>query len=515
MSSNPHPRPARVARNPLTLFTAAALLTTGACAGFGDAMTAHTDVVARAGGEELRVAEAAELLALNPEIPAQPDVVQALAELWVDYMLLASAVAADTSLSTLNLEAFTMPIREQALMMKLRDQVIVADTLFTDEQLRQAWATEGPGAEIRARHILLRIPSDATDAQRDSVRQMAESLRQRATGGEDFAALARQYSQDPGSAQQGGDLDYFGRGRMVAQFEEAAFQLDPGQVSPVVETPFGYHVIRVEDRRQTQLGDQREDFRQFMVSRAYSDAEGAFLDSIAEAANVRIQPGGLAVIREIAARPDATLRGRAATREIAVYEGGAFTSGEFQEFVRTQPAQVQQMFATASDEQLETAVEQLTQKELLLREAERRNVTLTQAQEDSIRTEAREAVRMVVQETGLAGAGRDASPSEVDAHVRRLLSAYISGQIELIPLGRLGFILRDLYPSEINEGAFGEVVTRVTQLREAQPQPAPEPGEGPPQPGQPPQQPAAPGQPGQPPLPGQGTAGPPQGTGPH
>jgi peptidyl-prolyl cis-trans isomerase C len=462
-------------RRTVPLIPAAASLVLGACGGLSEAMTAHTDTVARAAGKEFKIEEAAAMLAANPQIPAQPEVVRALADLWVDYILLATAVAEDTSLAAVDLNAFIAPAREQALVLKLRDQVIRPDTLFTEQEVQQRWTTEGPGAEIRARHILLRAPADATPAQRDSVRQLAESLRQRAVQGEDFAALARQYSEDPGSAQRGGDLDFFGRGRMVAPFEEAAFKLQPGEVSPVVETPFGYHVIRVEERRQQELGEQREQFRQFLVGQAQQQAETTYLDSISKAANVEVQPGGLAVVREVASRPESALRGRAASRQIATYNGGAFTTGEFLEFVRTQPPQVQSMFTSASDEQLQNAVEQLTRKELLLQQARARNVSLTRAEEDSIRSEARQAIRELVRATGLTSGARPTSAT-IEARVEALIRSYISGQAQLVPLGTFGFLLRDLYPSEINEGTFAQVVAAVEQARASMPAPAPAPG---------------------------------------
>ncbi|MBW3630227.1 MAG: peptidylprolyl isomerase [Gemmatimonadetes bacterium] len=480
-------------RFPFMLLATAALITAGGC-GLSDAMSAHTDVVARAGGKEFRVADAVELLSLNPQIPAEPQVVRALADLWVDYMLLATAVAEDSTLASVNLDGFTQTAREQALVMKLRDQVIRADTVFSDAQLTQRWASEGPGAEIRAAHILLRIPAEATPAQRDSVQKLAESIRQRAAGGEEFGALARQYSADP-SAAQGGDLGFFGRGRMVAPFEEAAFKLQPGQVSPVIESPFGLHVIRLTERRQTEMGDQREQFRQYLVGRAHEEAETTYLDSISKSANVKLEEGGLAVIREVAGKPETALRGRAGRREIATYTGGAFTTGEFLDFVRTQPAQVQSMFTTASDEQLENAVQQLTRKELLLRQAEARNIKLTRAEEDSIRSEARQAIRAVVEGTGFTGAaGRGANAEAIATQVKQLLRAYISGQVQLVPLAAFGYILRDLYPNEINEAAFPQVVEQVAQARAAQPAPT---GPGMPDPSQHGGTPA-PGQPGMP-----------------
>jgi hypothetical protein len=503
MSSFPRRSRQVGARYPLVLL-AAALLTAGGCNALGEAMTSHKDVIARAGGKELRTADAVELLSLNPQIPAEPQVVRALADLWVDYTLLATAVTEDSSLAALNLDAFTQPAREQAVVMKLRDQVIRADTNFTDAQIQQRWATEGPGAEIRASHILLTVPNNATQAQRDSIKAQAEAIQKRAAGGEDFAALARQYSKDP-SAAQGGDLGFFGKGRMVAPFEEAAFKLQPNQISPVVESPFGYHVIKMTGRRQPEIGAQREQFRQYLVGRAHQDAETTYLDSISKTAHVKVEEGGLALVKEIAAKPETALTGRAARKNIATYDGGEFTSGEFLEFVRTQQAQVQNMFSTASDEQLTQAVQQLTRKELLLRQATQRHVVLTKAEDDSIRSEARQAIRALVQTTGFVAPGQKPTPEAIDQKVKNLLRGYITGQVQLVPLGMFGYILRDKYPSEVNTAAFPQVVEKVAAARASQPQqpqmqgvppqqmPAPMPQQGMPQQGMPQQGPPAPG----------------------
>ena len=90
--------------------------------------------------------------------------------------------------------------------------------------------------QIRARHILV------------ETREEAEAVLERLEAGEDFAALAEELSQDPGSAEQGGDLDWFPQGMMVPEFDEAAFSLSPGETSDVVETSFGFHIILVEER---------------------------------------------------------------------------------------------------------------------------------------------------------------------------------------------------------------------------------------------------------------------------
>jgi parvulin-like peptidyl-prolyl isomerase len=103
--------------------------------------------------------------------------------------------------------------------------------------------------------------SKATDAEIDAylakhpeldpkqARSTAEDIVRRARGGENFETLAKEYSTDPSNKDKGGDLGWFGRGRMVKAFEDAAFSLQPGQVSDVVQTQFGYHIIKLEERR--------------------------------------------------------------------------------------------------------------------------------------------------------------------------------------------------------------------------------------------------------------------------
>ncbi len=106
---------------------------------------------------------------------------------------------------------------------------------------------DGVNPVVRASHILIQFGEDKEAAKRE-----ATSIMNRAKRGEDFAALAKEYSKDPGSAANGGDLSWFGKGRMVQPFEEAAFNAAVGQVVGPVETQFGWHIIKVTDRQTTE-----------------------------------------------------------------------------------------------------------------------------------------------------------------------------------------------------------------------------------------------------------------------
>ncbi|MFB0521729.1 MAG: peptidylprolyl isomerase [Desulfatiglandales bacterium] len=104
-----------------------------------------------------------------------------------------------------------------------------------------------PG-QVRASHILIKVDPGADESQKAEARRKLEKIQGKLQNGEDFAALAKEFSEGPSSAN-GGDLGYFKRGQMVKPFEEAAFTLEPGKVSEIVETEFGYHLIKVIDKK--------------------------------------------------------------------------------------------------------------------------------------------------------------------------------------------------------------------------------------------------------------------------
>jgi peptidyl-prolyl cis-trans isomerase D len=128
-----------------------------------------------------------------------------------------------------------------------------------------AWRQE---EQVKARHILF-MTRGATPEQDRIAKVRADSLLAAIRkGGGDFAELAKRFSQEPGAPSSGGDLGWFGRGRMVKEFEAAAFALKPGEISPVVKTQFGYHIIKVEERKPAgtkSFGEVRGEIRTQMA----------------------------------------------------------------------------------------------------------------------------------------------------------------------------------------------------------------------------------------------------------
>jgi peptidyl-prolyl cis-trans isomerase C len=136
--------------------------------------------------------------------------------------------------------------------------------------------------QLRASHILFSVDSSATADFRKTTRDQAEGVLKRAKAGEDFAALAKQYSKD-GSAQQGGDLNFFPRGQMVPAFDQAAFALKPGEISGIVETQFGFHIIKATEykpERIVPLAEVSDRLSGFLRQRKQQQLVQQFVESL-------------------------------------------------------------------------------------------------------------------------------------------------------------------------------------------------------------------------------------------
>ena len=147
------------------------------------------------------------------------------------------------------------------------------------------------GARVRASHILIAVPETADAAAKQQAKTKAEAVLKDLKGGKDFAAAAKESSQDPGSAPSGGDLGFFEQGQMVPPFEQAAFALKPGAMSELVESPFGFHIIKVaekQDARVVPLEEAKPKIDEFLSSQNRQTQTQAFVSTLKAKAKIEI-----------------------------------------------------------------------------------------------------------------------------------------------------------------------------------------------------------------------------------
>jgi peptidyl-prolyl cis-trans isomerase C len=170
------------------------------------------------------------------------------------------------ALKELNLtqKDFEQQYMQQSKIQTLIDQEIISKIKIKEDEAKAYFdansAQFDQKEKVRARHILMKVEKTADEKTKADARKKLAEIQKKIMSGEDFAEMAKQHSQGPSNVK-GGDLGYFGKGQMVKPFEEAAFMLASGEVSDIVETRFGYHLIKVEDRKAPQkavYADQKQ-----------------------------------------------------------------------------------------------------------------------------------------------------------------------------------------------------------------------------------------------------------------
>lgn len=246
------------------------------------------DVVARVNGEDVKKAEFERMIKTiearaGQQIPAErrDELLRGALDQLVVYKLLSQEsrnrgikvdnTEIDTKVEGLrkqfpNPEAFNKALAERGMTLeglkhdalvdlsvtKLMEAEVANEPAPTDQDAKDFYEKNPDrfkqGEKVRASHILVKVDQKATPAVKQKARTEIDAVLKQAKSGADFAKLAQEHSQD-GSAAQGGDLNYFTREQMVPEFSKVAFELKPGQVSDVVETQFGYHIIKVTDHQ--------------------------------------------------------------------------------------------------------------------------------------------------------------------------------------------------------------------------------------------------------------------------
>lgn len=193
--------------------------------------------------------------------------------------------------------AYTVPEQAKVEYVVLSGDALAASQTVTPEQLKSYYdsnlARFKTEEQRRASHILIAAAKDAPAAQRAAAKEKAtrllEELRKHP---ETFAAVARKESQDPGSAEKGGDLGFMGRGALVKPFEDAMYALKPGQISDVVETDYGYHIIKLDEIKpaatqplEAVKAELENELRKQLAAKQYAEQADAFGNMVYEQAD--------------------------------------------------------------------------------------------------------------------------------------------------------------------------------------------------------------------------------------
>ena len=242
-------------------------------------------------------------------------------------------------------ESFREPTRVAIELATYPTEHFANTATVTDEEVKSEYELHKDDRytqpeEVHARHILFRLEPDADEATRKVTREKAEASLARLKKGEDFKAVAKEVSEDEANKDEGGDLGRFPRGRMEESFENAAFALEPGGLSEVVETRFGLHLIRLEDKTAARTKTLDEVREEILTKLRGEKAEGLARDAAYE--DTRAARGG---------KPLAEL---AATRGLKVETPPPFTETEQVAGLPRLPKLTKAAFATAAGEIGET-----------------------------------------------------------------------------------------------------------------------------------------------------------------
>lgn len=334
-----------------------------------------SDVVATVDNESITTDEVAEYMRQSGYGSNLADVEKAVEEL-VDIKL-AKVRAEHRYQPTLPESLQIKEWREMLLINQFREDVVWSQAKVDEAKLRE-WYDENVTEEVSARHILIRVEAEATDEEREVARQKADSLLQVVQGGADFATVAQENSEDPGSAARGGSLGYFGSGQMVEPFEQAAYATPAGEITPqLVETMFGYHIIKVDDKRKQDFEDVREEIEDQLERPGRQEAEDAYVTQLMESSGLEFWEDNIAILISLV-RQDPQREPTAEERELmlATFEGGEIRLQEIWELYLVLPEGNRRQIEQLDMEGMVLALSSMAQQRLLIARANERETVL-------------------------------------------------------------------------------------------------------------------------------------------
>lgn len=439
-------------------------LTALGCEALRDAFSAHADVAARVPGYTLSSDRLAELVAHAKRVPVTMPAVSSVAQLWVDYALFALAVARGDSLrDSATVLAATWPLVAQLKWAHFHDRLSVRQASLSDRQVDSAFEA---GSARMFQHILLRVPPDAGPAverrKHDSIVELQRQIRR----GANFARLAAQASDDPSTKARGGYLAVTERGDpLVPEFADAAWALAPGQVSNVVRSAYGFHLIRRPPLREVRLP-----YHAGLEARMQRRLDSLVVDSLSSGRDIKVVKNAPAMVRDAVTRLQDAWRD---DRVLVTFRGGPFRVSDLARWLHAVDPQVLQGLPSATDEQLDDFLRLITQRQILVVVADSAGVTLDSSDLAGLRLEHDSALailRSTLQLTPetLPDSGTEVRSRAAVAQVNDYLERMLTGRAAFIPVPPfLGATLRERAEWNVSAAGVTQAVERATAARSA------------------------------------------------
>jgi hypothetical protein len=474
------------------------------CGNFRDLFSAHADVAAEAAGQQLPSPRLAQILSSGGKgVKINRETADYVANIWIDYSLFGQAVAENKlPVDSVSVAEAVWPDISELKGTHWHDSLMAHRGSVSEAAVDSLY--KAPDTRV-LQHMLFGARPKAEPAEKAAVKKRAEAALVQVRKGTSFDKLAFELSEDPGSKADSGYLPPSPRGRFVPAFDSAGWALAPGQVTGLVETPFGFHIIK----RPT-LAEARGHIINYMQERAGVHLDSLYMDSLAAAHKIEVLPSAPAAMRAAAESQD---QSRKSDKELVKFTGGALTVKDYLRWVRALPPQYTAQLREANDTMLSKFARILTQNVLLLREADANKIAITPLEWASLKRHYEGQLDTLRAEMGLQeGDLTDSSIALAERKkvaglkVEKYFDGLIDGKTRLRPLpSALATLLRDRLPYAIHDAGVNRAVELASELKAKADSAAPQ---GPMQ-----RAPGGPPVPGLPQGPAPGSAAPAPGTG--
>ncbi len=440
------------------------VLALSGCTVLRDAFSAHPSAAARVAGQTLTVDRLAEIASRVKGMPLQPTNLSRLAGAYVDFVLVAVALAQGKDLDDTSVVAQAMWPTVSQLKLEHFLERINRSQAPSDRQIDSIYAA----GELRAfAHILITVAPSAAPPVIQQKQAQADRLWRtlRSSSAAAFAAASKRSSEDPGSKVSGGYLDVSWRGRFVPQFEDAAWQLAPGAMTEVVRSNYGFHIIR-----RPPLAEIRDTFaasvRRIIVSRN----DSTYLSSLAKRRQVRVSARVGPAIR--GAMEDLAAAGES-NRRLASYTGGEFQMKDFVRWLYAIDPRIAQMLPSANDSMIGSLVQQMAERTAAIHEADSANVQLADSEWAIIRIDHDSSLAVLRALLQIDATTARDSAATVDGRARLAMARVndyfdrvVGGQTQFVPIPPLlAQVLRQRGEWSIDPAAVRRAAERAGALR--------------------------------------------------